>query len=159
LIILSLVKGGEMGTQTEASQPWRILVVDDNKRVADIFARRFDALDCLTKVATQLSSARRDLVEWKPHLILLDLHMVDENWRRENEIAKKYEYITLAFCAQVTSDPAFHNVMIAFLTIDDSYREIGLQAGAHEYFIKDELFDSEDMRKELLDKLQARNAS
>lgn len=119
---------------------WRVLVVDDLPIWADsvsLFANHFN---CQVHIATNLSKAVQELAVWRPHLIILDLHMPRDPWEPIPRLRQKYRpnQKTLAFCEQVTSHPELRKVVVAMASVEEQreQQEQAWQAGAHYFFNK-----------------------
>lgn len=119
---------------------WRVLVVDDLPVWANSMAGFATLLDCQLRVATSLTAAIRELANWHPHLIILDLHMPRDAWEPISKLQHKYRpnQKTLAFCEQVTTHPQLKKVIVAMASVEEQaeQKQQALQAGAHYFFNK-----------------------
>jgi CheY-like chemotaxis protein len=135
-----------------------VLIVDDLPRWADAVQRYSQVLPCDTRHTSSLTAAVQSLDAWRPQLILLDLHMPRDDWQPEPTLYQKYgaDQKTLAFCEQITSDPAYQNIMVVITSVEEQYEEQknALRAGAFRFYTKED-FRLEDL-EELLQILQAR---
>jgi CheY-like chemotaxis protein len=119
---------------------WRVLVIDDLIHWADSITRFATLFDCEIRTATNLSVAARELAQWQPHLIILDLHMPRDAWEPVAPLRAKYEphQKSLAFCRQVTADPAYRNIMVVIASVEEQPEQQALarRAGAHRFYTK-----------------------
>ncbi len=129
-----------MHAQANGAPPLRVLVVDDLYKFYSEVKRFAALLDCETRLATNLTVASRELEQWTPHIILLDLHLPSDRWEPPPELRHKYEPTqkALAFCQQVTASPRFQDVRVFFVSVDRQARhmELARQAGAHGFLRK-----------------------
>jgi CheY-like chemotaxis protein len=136
---------------------WRILIVDDLPVWADTIKTMAHMFGCDIRLATNLESAVRELVQWSPHLILLDLHMPWDAWEPLPTIGRKYKVNqrTLAFCEQVTSEPALSHIVVAVTSVESQaeHQALAFQAGAHRYYTKGDF--SVNHLEDLLSQVQA----
>ena len=65
--------------QKEASDPYRILLVDDDKLLVQHYAAIFQSVGCIVKAISKPMEIMEHLIELKPDIILLDVHMPDCN--------------------------------------------------------------------------------
>ncbi|MCB8944807.1 MAG: response regulator [Ardenticatenaceae bacterium] len=139
------------------SKIWRILVVDDLPRWGETIQDMAHLLHCQVRVVTNLQAAVRELMNWSPHLILLDLHMPWESWEPLPELNQKYtpDQKALAFCEQVTTSPPLKHILVVIVSVESQpiHQERAALAGAHRYFTKGE-FKIEQFQS-LLDQLEA----
>lgn len=135
-----------MNMQNGMELPWRVLVVDDLPVWGDGVRSMAGVLQCETRVVTNLSAAVRELARWRPHLIILDLHMPRDEWEPEPLLRLKYKpnQKTLAFCEQVTTHPQLQHVIVAMVSVENQLEQqaLALEAGAHFFYTKGD-FDLE----------------
>jgi CheY-like chemotaxis protein len=121
---------------------WRVLVVDDLPVWADNVRAYAEMHGCEYRLATDLSAAVRELARWRPHLIILDLHMPRDPWEPILELRGKYKpnQKTLAFCEQVTSHPQLSHILVAVVSVEQQLeqQELACKAGAHFFYNKGE---------------------
>ncbi len=138
---------------------WRVLVVDDLPRWGEIIRDMSSVLNCKVHVATNLRAAVRELAQWQPHLILLDLHMPWESWDPLPQFSQKYppSQKTLAFCDQVTSEPSLKHILVVMVSVENQivHQEQAAKAGAHTFYTKGEF--SVDYLQGLLTQLESIN--
>jgi CheY-like chemotaxis protein len=150
------VLGGRMMKEGQTG-PWRILVVDDLPLWADSIKVWANSFNCEVRLATNLQSAVRELGQWSPHLILLDLHMPWDAWQPLPAIGHKYrmDQRTLAFCEHVRSEPSLSHIIIAVTSVESQFehQQMAFHAGAHRYYSKGE-FTAQHL-KDLLSQVQA----
>jgi len=119
---------------------WRVLVVDDLPVWADNVRAFAEMHRCGFRLATDLSAAVRELARWRPHLIILDLHMPRDPWQPIPELRDKYNpnQKTLAFCEQVTSHPQLSHILVAVVSVEQQLeqQELACKAGAHFFYNK-----------------------
>ena len=136
---------------------WRILVVDDMPVWADSIKLLANLLNCDVRLATNLQSAVRELGQWLPHLILLDLHMPWDGWEPLPAIGHKYrmDQRSLAFCEQVRSEPSLSHIIIAITSVESQleHQQMAFHAGAHRYYSKGDF--STQQLEDLLAQVQA----
>ncbi|KAA3659303.1 MAG: response regulator [Chloroflexi bacterium] len=122
--------------------PWRILVVDDMSIWAETIRQFSTLFNCKVRHAARVGAAVQELARWKPHLILLDLHMPRDPWQPIAALQGKYssDYKTLAFCEQVTSHPKLSHILVAITSVEEQAEQqaFALSAGAHHFFTKGE---------------------
>lgn len=122
-------------------EPWRVLVVDDLPKWGEAIIEYRRLLPCDIRHVTSLMSANKLLHIWQPHVILLDLHMPRDDWKAKEPFRHKYpvDLKTLAFCEQVTTDPATANVLIVMTSVEKQAeeQEQALKAGAFRFYTKE----------------------
>lgn len=134
---------------------WRILVVDDLPVWGESVQAMAAMLDCDVHVATNLNAAVRELGNWSPHLILLDLHMPWDAWEPLPSLRRKYKpnQRTLAFCEQVTTEPTLNHIVIVIVSVENQieHQEKAFHAGAHRFYTKGEFTTQqlEDLLKQM----------
>lgn len=123
-------------------KPWRVLVVDDMAIWANTIRHFSTLFNCEVRHASRLTAAVQELARWKPHLIILDLHMPRDPWQPIPELQGKYapDQKTLAFCEQVTSHPKLAHILVTITSVEQQPEQqaIAMSAGAHHFFTKGE---------------------
>jgi len=111
-----------LGTQPPARA--RVLIVDDDEDVSHWYATLFNAADMDTRVINDPLDVMPSLVEFRPELLVLDLHMPGANGIE----------ITRALRQEV----AYHSLPIMIVSRDNSTTQqlACLDAGADDYLIK-----------------------
>lgn len=136
---------------------WRILVVDDLPVWAESIKLLADLFSCDVRLATNLQAAVRELAQWSPHLILLDLHMPWDTWEPLPAIGHKYrmDQRSLAFCEQVRSEPSLNHIIVAITSVENQleHQQMAFHAGAHRYYSKGDF--STPQLEDLLSQVQA----
>lgn len=123
----------------EDSQPkTRVLIVDDDQTLCDMYAERLKAEGYDVAVAHNGEEGAAKAVEYLPHVILLDLMMPKVNGFNTLEILKSTEETK--------------NIPVLLLTalIQEENKRRGIQAGAEDYIIK-----SETMPGAVIEKIKA----
>lgn len=148
-----------MSERLEVEEYWRILVVDDRPEFGPVVAGYAEGFTVQLRQATDLSAAIREVARWRPHLIILDLHMPrDDKWEPLAHLNAKYDPTqkSLAFCEQVTSHPQLRSILVAVVSVEDQPAQIQLahQAGARAFFTKGKNFGVEEL-EELLEEVSA----
>ena len=122
--------------------PWHVLVVDDMAIWANTIRHFSTLFNCEVRHASRLTAAVQELARWKPHLIILDLHMPRDPWQPIPELQGKYapDQKTLAFCEQVTSHPKLAHILVTITSVEQQPEQqaIAISAGAHHFFTKGE---------------------
>ena len=122
--------------------PWRVLVVDDMAIWANTIRHFSTLFNCEVRHASRLTAAVQELARWKPHLIILDLHMPRDPWQPIPDLQGKYapDQKTLAFCEQVTSHPKLAHILVTITSVEQQPEQqaIAMSAGAHYFFTKGE---------------------
>ncbi len=122
--------------------PWRILVVDDMSIWANTIRHFSTLFNCEVRHAARLTAAVQELARWKPHLIILDLHMPRDSWQPTTSLQGKYapDQKTLAFCEQVIAHPKLSNILVTITSVEEQAEQqaIAMSAGAHHFFTKGE---------------------
>lgn len=65
--------------QKEVSDPYRILLVDDDQLLVQHYAAIFQSVGCIVKAISKPMEIMEHLIELKPDILLLDVHMPDCN--------------------------------------------------------------------------------
>lgn len=130
------------------SDTLRILLVDDEPDILDFIGFNLRREGYEVEVCSNGRSAITKALEFKPHLILLDVMMPDMDG--------------IETCRELREQKNLHDVLIAFLTArSEDYTQIaGFEVGADDYItkpIKPRVFISRV--KALLRRLQAANVS
>lgn len=140
---------------------WRVLIVDDLPRWAEVILDYSKILPCDIRHATSLVVAAQILKTWKPQLILLDLHMPRDDWKPHETLRDKYlmDQKTLAFCEQITTLSPAEATMVVITSVEkqEVEQQRALDAGAFRFYTK-ENFRLDDL-EELLQILQARTVA
>lgn len=111
-------------TMTVDSEPYRVLIVDDDMMVSHFNSQILQMAGMVTCMIHQAPEIMKGLMEFKPDLVLLDLYLDDCNGFDIAELIRQEE--------------AFVNVPIFFLSGEKSH-EIQLQAlgvGADDFLVK-----------------------
>ena len=107
------------------STVYRIAVIEDNAAMRNLLQKILAAegYECLA--AGDAATGRKLCLQEKPDLILMDVHLPDDNG--------------IEVCRKFKADPALHHIPILILT-GEAYtvenRVDGLEAGADDYVIK-----------------------
>lgn len=122
----------------EAQPKTRVLIVDDDQTLCDMYAERLKAEGYDVAVAHNGEEGAAKAVEYLPHVILLDLMMPKVNGFNTLEILKSTEETK--------------NIPVLLLTalIQEENKRRGIQAGAEDYIIK-----SETMPGAVIEKIKA----
>src|SRR3989344_7945775 len=123
----------------------RILVVDDKETWADLIKSDIQiTLECHVHIVTDLNSAMHKVVQWKPHIIFLDIHIPLGDWKPVPKLQTKYDLTqqSFAFCEQVVSSRKLPTTFLIMMSVDNQEQYIALakKAGARHYFDKSENF-------------------
>ena len=108
--------------QTDQSTTQRILVVDDENSISDLIATSLRFVGFDVRTAATGSEALRIAEEFKPHALILDVMLPDQNG--------------FEVCRQLRSEG--HDVGVLFLTAKDSVEDkiAGLTIGGDDYVTK-----------------------
>lgn len=127
---------------------FRVLVVDDRFEYGQLVKEMGDFLSCETLIVTNFSTAAQQIVDWDPHLLLLDMHLPQDSWEAVPSIREKYDPTqkSLAFCEQTRRHPRLRHTVVIFVSVDNQpeQKELAKSAGAHGYFTKDQ-FNTEKL--------------
>lgn len=110
----------------EAEQKMRVLIVDDDQTLCDMYSERLKAEGFDVVVAHNGEEGAAKAVEYLPDVILLDLMMPKVNGFNTLEILKS---------TQETKDIP---VLLLTALIQEENKKRGIQAGAEDYIIKSE---------------------
>jgi len=119
---MTLLKEKPIMNQTDQSTTQRILVVDDENSISDLIATSLRFVGFDVRTAATGSEALRIAEEFKPHALILDVMLPDQNG--------------FEVCRQLRSEG--HNVGVLFLTAKDSVEDkiAGLTIGGDDYVTK-----------------------
>jgi len=119
----------------EGGPKTRVLVVDDDQTLCEMYAERLRAQGFDAKVAYNGEDGLARAVDYLPHVILLDLMMPKVNGFDTLEILK--------------STPETKNIPVIILTalIQQENKKRGLAAGAADYIVKSETMPGEVVAK------------
>lgn len=119
---------------------WRVLVVDDLPVWANQMRDYGRLFPCEVRHAARLAAAAQELARWRPHLIILDLHMPRDPWQPIDKLQGKYppDQKTLAFCEQVVTHPKLKHILIIFTSVEEQPEQQARtqQAGAAGFYTK-----------------------
>jgi two-component system alkaline phosphatase synthesis response regulator PhoP len=106
------------------NEPYRILVVDDEKDITEFLGYNLKKEGFLVNIAHSGVEALEKAHKDRPHLILLDVMMPDMDG--------------IETCEKMREDPLLEHTIIAFLTArSEDYSQIaGFDAGADDYITK-----------------------
>jgi len=119
---MTLLKEKPIMSQTEQSTTQRILVVDDENSISDLIATSLRFVGFDVRTAATGSEALRIAEEFKPHALILDVMLPDQNG--------------FEVCRQLRQDG--HSVGVLFLTAKDTVEDkiTGLTIGGDDYVTK-----------------------
>jgi two-component system OmpR family response regulator len=117
-----MTKTASLTATPATSQTSRILVVDDESNISDLIATSLRFVGFDVRTAASGSEALRVAEEFKPHALILDVMLPDQNG--------------FDVCRQLRQDG--HNVGVLFLTAKDSVEDKiqGLTIGGDDYVTK-----------------------
>lgn len=140
---------------------WRVLVVDDLPRWAEVVLDYSNMLPCDIRHVSSLMTAAQTLKTWKPQLILLDLHMPRDDWKPQDTLRHKYlvDQKTLAFCDQVVNSAESEETMVVIVSVEkqEVEQQKALVAGAFRFYTKESFHLGE--LEDLLQILQVRSSA
>ncbi|MFB2973112.1 PAS domain-containing protein [Aerosakkonema sp. BLCC-F183] len=110
-------------TRKVASDKMRVLIVEDDRRIASVLQNYLQAIGYHVKHLANGLDFLGEVQTFKPDLILLDLHLPEGP-------------IGLNLLATLRQEPDLQNLPIVILTASESDRELCLAAGANDYFTK-----------------------
>jgi len=122
----------------EAEAKTRVLIVDDDQTLCDMYAERLKAEGFDVAVAYNGEEGAAKAVEYLPNVILLDIMMPKVNGFNTLEILKS------------TKETKDIPVLLLTALIQEENKRRGLQAGAMDYIIK-----SESMPGDVITKIKA----
>lgn len=111
-------------TAVKASEPYRILVVDDEREQANYYARVLEAAGMRSRVVTDPMQVMQALAEWEADLILMDMHMPG--------------CTGLELAAVIRQQPIYVSTPIVFLSIEtdlDQHRA-AMHQGGDQFLVK-----------------------
>jgi len=111
-------------TAVTASEPYRILVVDDEPEQADYYARVLEMAGMTTRIVTDPMQVMQALGEWEVDLILMDMHMPG--------------CTGLELAAVIRQQPIYVSTPIVFLSIEtdlDQHRA-AMHQGGDQFLVK-----------------------
>ena len=118
----------------------RVLVVDDLIHWADSIKKYSLLYNCEVHHAVNFPAAIKDVRQWRPQLILLDLHMPSDSWQPEATLKMAYGPArkSLAFCKQITSHPQLQDVIVVITSVENQaeHMQAGVEAGAFAFYTK-----------------------
>ena len=119
---MTLLKEKPIMNQTDQSTTQRILVVDDENSISDLIATSLRFVGFDVRTAATGSEALRIAEEFKPHALILDVMLPDQNG--------------FEVCRQLRQDG--HSVGVLFLTAKDTVEDkiTGLTIGGDDYVTK-----------------------
>ena len=119
---MTLLKEKPQVNQNDQSTTQRILVVDDENSISDLIATSLRFVGFDVRTAATGSEALTIAEEFKPHALILDVMLPDQNG--------------FEVCRQLRSEG--HNVGVLFLTAKDSVEDkiAGLTIGGDDYVTK-----------------------
>ena len=119
---MTLLKEKPQVNQNDQSTTQRILVVDDENSISDLIATSLRFVGFDVRTAATGSEALTIAEEFKPHALILDVMLPDQNG--------------FEVCRQLRQDG--HNVGVLFLTAKDSFEDKinGLTIGGDDYVTK-----------------------
>lgn len=119
---MTILKEKPIMSQTEQSTTQRILVVDDENSISDLIATSLRFVGFDVRTAATGSEALTIAEEFKPHALILDVMLPDQNG--------------FEVCRQLRQDG--HSVGVLFLTAKDTIEDkiTGLTIGGDDYVTK-----------------------
>ena len=119
---MTLLKEKPIMNQADQSTTQRILVVDDENSISDLIATSLRFVGFDVRTAATGSEALRIAEEFKPHALILDVMLPDQNG--------------FEVCRQLRQDG--HSVGVLFLTAKDTVEDkiTGLTIGGDDYVTK-----------------------
>ncbi len=111
-------------TGSEPVDPYRILIVDDDRPLAEFYARLLNEVGLSTHIVNDPMAVMGPLVEFRPDLILMDIHMPGCNG--------------IELAGVIRQRDTFVQTPIVFLTAERSIdrRLLALRAGGDEFLSK-----------------------
>lgn len=107
-----------------ASDPYRILLVDDDQLLVQHYATIFESVGCIAQAVNQPMTIMEHLVELKPDILLLDVHMPDCNG--------------IELAGTLRQQDAYANLPIIFLSkeVDKGKQFSAREIGADDFLVK-----------------------
>ena len=124
LDITRVVEALDKLTAAKKSDPYRILIVDDDRALAELHKLLLEKAGMIVEIVTHPLRVLEPLFEFRPDLILMDINMPDCNG------------IELASVIRQKED--FFRIPIVFLTSESTYdrRLLALQSGGDDFLAK-----------------------
>ncbi|HEC90576.1 MAG TPA: diguanylate cyclase [Alphaproteobacteria bacterium] len=111
-------------TEEEEAEPYRVLIVDDDESMAELYAMFLQSSGIATKTVTKPLDVMGPLAEYHPDLLLMDINMPDCNGiELASVIRQKEDYV---------------RIPIVFLTSEtnQNHRILAMQTGADDFLQK-----------------------
>jgi two-component system alkaline phosphatase synthesis response regulator PhoP len=111
-------------TSTGAERPARVLIADDNPQGVELLEAYLAATDYDTRTAADGDETLRQVREWKPDLILLDIMMP--------------KISGFEVCKRLRADPATKNIAVLMITALDQPSDVdkAVDAGTDDFITK-----------------------
>jgi DNA-binding response OmpR family regulator len=111
-------------TSTDANRPARILIADDNPQGVELLEAYLAATDYDTRTAADGDETLRQVRDWKPDLILLDIMMP--------------KISGFEVCKRLRADPATRNIAVLMITALDQPSDVdkAVDAGTDDFITK-----------------------
>jgi len=124
LDITRIVEALDKMTAAKENDPYRILIVDDDRALAEFYKLLLEKAGMIVEIVTHPLRVMEPLFEFRPDLILMDINMPDCNG------------IELASVIRQKED--FFRIPIVFLTSESTYgrRLLALQSGGDDFLAK-----------------------
>jgi PleD family two-component response regulator len=108
----------------EASRPPRILIADDNPQGVELLEAYLGEMDCEIRTAADGEETLRQVAEWKPDLILLDIMMP--------------KISGFEVCKRLRANPASADIVVLMVTALDqpSDQDRAVEAGTNDFLTK-----------------------
>ncbi len=102
----------------------RVLIADDNPQGAELLEAYLAESDCDVRIAADGEETLRQVREWKPNLILLDIMMP--------------KISGFEVCKRIRSDPATRDIAVLMITALDQPSDIdrAVEAGTDDFLTK-----------------------
>lgn len=100
----------------------RILVLEDNKPVAELIKFYFEEVGYQVKVLYQGSELLQSIKDFNPDLITIDIELPDADG--------------MQIFRQLQNQPDTKSIPVVFVSIHEDQQELGLQLGAKGFVIK-----------------------
>jgi DNA-binding response OmpR family regulator len=110
--------------QPAASRPARILIAEDTPSAAEVLDAYLEDGDFELRFARDGEETLRQVADWKPDLVLLDVMMP--------------RISGFEVCKRLRADPATHNVAVLMITALDQHSDIerAVEAGTDDFLSK-----------------------
>lgn len=111
-------------TQRETAEPFRVLIVEDNEMLAQLYVTALEKSGMITHIVSQPMKLLEAIQDFNPELILMDMYMPGV---RGDELARV-----------IRQDPTYVSIPIVFLSAETNpeRQHAAIQTGGDEFLIK-----------------------